>query len=80
MGITVRLLRSNEGTPAGRAAGLRGWEESKGSFLKKRTKKLLNGCRGLAGSVRQSNKSFLVLFFKKELLPGLSFRDRAVNG
>jgi hypothetical protein len=41
------------------------------SFLKKRTKKLLfvsvrvNRC----GRVKQASKSFLVLFFKKELLP-----------
>jgi hypothetical protein len=36
--------------------------------LKKRSKKLLIRCRALAGKVRDStHKSFLVLFFKKEL-------------
>jgi len=41
------------------------------SFLKKRTKKrLLLGMRtDRAGRVKQTNESFLVLFFKKELLP-----------
>jgi hypothetical protein len=34
------------------------------SFLKKRTKKLLFA----SGRLNQQNKSFLVLFFKKELL------------
>jgi hypothetical protein len=45
--------------------------EGSSSFLKKRTKKLLLDLvrvdRGLR--VNQSSKSFLVLFFKKELLP-----------
>jgi hypothetical protein len=44
------------------------------SFLKKRNKKLLFVARGAGGHrepimVRQGSKSFLVLFFKKELLP-----------
>jgi hypothetical protein len=38
------------------------------SFLKKRNKKLLNVARG-CGVWPATNKSFLVLFFKKELLP-----------
>jgi hypothetical protein len=39
------------------------------SFLKKRSKKLLHvGLSGATGA-RASGKSFLVLFFKKELLP-----------
>jgi len=44
--------------------------EGSSSFLKKRTKKLfLSTVRtGLACRVNQQNKSFLVLFFKKELL------------
>jgi hypothetical protein len=46
-------------------------QEGSSSFLKKRTKKLL--LLGMhtdrAGRVNQQNKSFLVLFFKKELLP-----------
>jgi hypothetical protein len=45
-----------------------GWGQGRSSFLKKRSKRLLSCCRGLAGSVRQNRKSFLVLFFKKELL------------
>jgi len=43
-------------------------KEGSSSFLKKRTKKLLFvGVR--ASRIRRYNKSFLVLFFKKELLP-----------
>ncbi len=38
------------------------------SFLKKRSKKLLRRCRGLLNGARKGNKSFLVLFFKKEHL------------
>jgi len=41
--------------------------------LKKRTKKLLNVAGGDSGQCRlmmaETNKSFLALFFKKELLP-----------
>jgi hypothetical protein len=44
--------------------------EGSGSFLKKRTKKLLPvGARSFAGGTRQMDKSFLLLFFKKEALP-----------
>jgi hypothetical protein len=45
--------------------------EGSRSFLKKRTKKLLlSSVRGRhAHRVNQQSKSFLVLFFKKELLP-----------
>jgi hypothetical protein len=41
------------------------------SFLKKRTKKLLSGwlTRLIRPARTKSRKSFLVLFFKKELLP-----------
>jgi hypothetical protein len=43
-------------------------KEGSSSFLKKRTKKLLFvGSR--ASRIRRGSKSFLVLFFKKELLP-----------
>jgi hypothetical protein len=39
-------------------------------FLKKRTKKLLLGYRGFMMEVRDSaRESFLLLFFKKEVLP-----------
>jgi hypothetical protein len=45
-------------------------EEESGSFLKKRTKKLFPvGAQAVAGGTHQMEKSFLVLFFKKELLP-----------
>jgi hypothetical protein len=49
-----------------------GKHEGSSSFLKKRTKKLLLlGMRtDRTGRVNQHSKSFLVLFFKKELLPG----------
>jgi hypothetical protein len=40
------------------------FKEGRPSFLKKRSKKLLS-----IGSVALMVKSFLVLFFKKELLP-----------
>jgi hypothetical protein len=36
--------------------------------LKKRSKKLLDGCRGPDRQRTPGDKSFLVLFFKKELL------------
>jgi hypothetical protein len=36
--------------------------------LKNSRKKRFDGCRARAGGVRQNRKSFLVLFFKKELL------------
>jgi hypothetical protein len=41
------------------------------SFLKKRTKKLLTVARSLRVPP-ETDKSFLVLFFKKELLPFLA--------
>jgi hypothetical protein len=49
-------------------------KEGSSSFLKKRTKKLLSiapstGATRLARRRRVTSKSFLVLFFKKELLP-----------
>jgi hypothetical protein len=45
------------------------------SFLKKSTKKLLFASRraGRIGRVNQCSKSFLVLFFKKELLPCFAY-------
>jgi hypothetical protein len=47
------------------------------SFLKKRSKKLLNALRGLERAAGRGHaptgRSFLVLFFKKELLPLLAF-------
>jgi hypothetical protein len=47
--------------------------EGSSAFLKKSTKKLLFASRRASriGRVKQWNKSFLVLFFKKELLPSL---------
>jgi hypothetical protein len=41
------------------------------SFLKKRSKKLLDSCARVATGADRRCKSFLVLFFKKELLPSL---------
>jgi hypothetical protein len=46
------------------------------SFLKKRNKKLLPVSGGMGGSyltslLRATDKSFLFLFFKKEILPSL---------
>jgi hypothetical protein len=51
-----------------------GRKEGSSSFLKKRTKKLLSvsgSMRGqrLSSVVAPRDKGFLVLFFKKELLP-----------
>jgi hypothetical protein len=43
--------------------------KGRSSFLKKRSKKLLGGCRKPIRQRTPSDKSFLVLFFKKELLP-----------
>jgi hypothetical protein len=44
--------------------------EASGSFLKKRTKKLLPlEPRSIRKSRSQISKSFLLLFFKKEVLP-----------
>jgi hypothetical protein len=49
-------------------------KEGSSSFLKKRTKKLLPvagsiNAPGLNGALDATVKSFLVLFFKRELLP-----------
>jgi formylglycine-generating enzyme required for sulfatase activity len=49
------------------------FEEEGCSFLKKRTKKLLLDCRGLARGVGAGVKSFLLLFFKKEVLSSFLF-------
>jgi hypothetical protein len=48
---------------------LKRWKEASTSFLKKRSKKLLltAGCGAVVAKARRT-KSFLVLFFKKELL------------
>jgi len=48
----------------------KGKRQGSSSFLKKRTKKLLlsSSRTDLAGRVKQTSKSFLVPFFKKELL------------
>ncbi len=44
-------------------------KEGRSSFLKKRSKKLFPfGARSLAGGTQQTDKSFLLLFFKKEAL------------
>jgi hypothetical protein len=45
--------------------------------LKKRTKKLLFRCRGLAAGTRLKTKSFLVLFSKKNILAFLQLSIRA---
>jgi hypothetical protein len=40
--------------------------------LKKRSKKLFDAVARCFGNARHKNKGFLVLFFKKELLPVLA--------
>jgi hypothetical protein len=45
-----------------------GNKEGRSSFLKKRSKKLLTSWREAAATRTPQSKSFLVLFFKKELL------------
>jgi hypothetical protein len=60
-------------TYARRLAGRTGGQESS-SFLKKRTKKLLQFETRVAATRDSTRKSFLVLFFKKELLAFLPFR------
>jgi hypothetical protein len=53
------------------AGGVSGWRKAKqasASFLKKRSKKLLDIGRRLGRREYSRDKSFLVLFFKKELL------------
>jgi hypothetical protein len=47
----------------------RTFRKSKSSFLKKRTKKLLQGCRGLVGESRE--KVFASFFKKKRFLATL---------
>jgi hypothetical protein len=48
------------------------WKKASGSFLKKRTKKLLlTGGLGNASARARRTESFLVLFFKKEPLSSL---------
>jgi hypothetical protein len=47
-------------------------QEESGSFLKKRTKKLLDFGYAVGNVPGPREKSFLVLFFKKELLPFLT--------
>jgi hypothetical protein len=50
-------------------------KQASSSFLKKRTKKLfLVGAQTLACDTLQTGNGFLVLFFKKELLPCLPSR------
>jgi hypothetical protein len=44
-------------------------KEESSSFLKKRTKKLFSIRYAFPGDGPSGNKSFLVLFFKKEPLP-----------
>jgi hypothetical protein len=48
---------------------LRQRKEESSSFLKKRTKKLMGFGLALAQARYQNSKSFLLLFFKKEVLP-----------
>jgi hypothetical protein len=61
--------RANCGVPDAQFAGGRGMKKQGScSFLKKRTKKLLFP-RLVRLARNQTDKSFLVLFFKKELLP-----------
>jgi hypothetical protein len=43
------------------------------SFLQKRSKKLFDGCRALNGHGSIQIESFLLLFFKKEALPSVTF-------
>jgi len=62
--------------------GIEAIKERKSSFLKKRSKKLLQFASGLVvlttdGDAVLKNKSFLVLFFKKE---HLAFLLQAGNG
>jgi hypothetical protein len=57
------------GFPCALRAGFGGRRKSRkgsGSFLKKRTKKLLRGCHGV---VRDSRAEVFASFFQKEALP-----------
>jgi hypothetical protein len=47
------------------------------SFLKKRSKRLLDGCRGLTGSVRQVTKVFWFFFSKKNRFLSLELQCAA---
>jgi hypothetical protein len=51
------------------------------SFLKKRTKKLVLDLvrAGRIGRVNRQSKSFLFLFFKKEMLPSLRSVSKAIG-
>jgi hypothetical protein len=44
-------------------------KQARPSFLKKRSKRLSNDGTRVAGTSNKTDKSFLVLFFKKEPLP-----------
>jgi hypothetical protein len=49
---------------------LPGGSKKSGAFLKKRTKKLLRTAPSPSGNAEaKTDKSFLLLFFKKEVLP-----------
>jgi hypothetical protein len=72
-GIESGLGKASSAIPVGFETGISGRKGSS-SFLKKRTKKLSlvsggSGAKSVARLARVINKSFLVLFFKKELLP-----------
>jgi hypothetical protein len=49
------------------------------SFLKKRSKKLLNAVASLLGSARQRTKVFWFFFSKKNILPALALPAAAPN-
>jgi hypothetical protein len=49
----------------GAMGGKTGAGKERSSFLKKRSKKLLERCRGLAGSVRKCQKFFASFFQKR---------------
>jgi hypothetical protein len=48
-------------------------------FSEEKKQKTFGRCRGLPGGTRDSSKSFLVLFFKKEPLPSLSLALNSAN-
>jgi hypothetical protein len=54
--------------------------EGRGSFLKKRTKKLLRRCRGLAGEARDSVAKVFASFFKKKRFAWLNKNGRRPAG
>ena len=45
-------------------------------FFEKKNQKTFGRCRGLAGEAREAEKSFLLLFFKKEVLPFLALETK----